>query len=125
MSVYDGPDMAESEPSSLDNGREHVIIFHDESAFHGNDFNGNFWLRPDQQVLKKKERGRLIMVSGFICQWYRNLALTDEMKVTNAALPEGLKLNVMDSRVTIYPSSKKGSDAYWDMEQMIAQVSCI
>ena len=80
MAVYEGPDMAESPPSGLDNGREHVMIFHDESAFHANEFNGNFWLAPDQQVLKKKERGRLIMVSGFICQRYGNLALTDEMK---------------------------------------------
>lgn len=114
--------MVESPPTQLDDGKEHVVIFHDESAFHANDYKGNYWLKGGEQVLKKKDRGRLIMVSGFICQRYGNVALTDELLVANSRLPQGEQLKVTDSRVTIYPSSRKGGDDYWNMEQMVDQV---
>lgn len=123
MATYEGADMSETPAARREDGKEHVIIFHDESAFHANDYKGNYWLKGGEQVLKKKDKGRLIMVSGFICQRYGNVALTDELLATNAKLPETDRLKTTDSRVTIYPSSRKGGDEYWNMEQMIEQVS--
>ncbi|RDX46401.1 hypothetical protein OH76DRAFT_1457190 [Lentinus brumalis] len=80
-------------------------------------------IESNEQVLKKKEKGRLIMVSGFICQCYSNLALTESMLQENAKLPENERLMVMDLRVTICPTSAtKSGDNYWNMDQMIAQL---
>jgi hypothetical protein len=116
--------MAETAPELLDkDGREHVFIFQDESTFHANDFqNVSFYLKPGEVVLKKKERGRLIMVSGYICERFGNLALTDEMIADNLKLPSNNRLNVVDSRTIIYPTSKESGDDYWNMDQMIIQV---
>ncbi|KAJ8462477.1 hypothetical protein ONZ51_g10884 [Trametes cubensis] len=123
MATYEGPDMVETPPSRLDeDGKEHVIIVHDESGFHANDYKADYWLKGSEQVLKKKDKGRLIMVSGFLCQRYGNVALTEQLLAENSALPEGERLKVTDSRVTIYPSSRKSGDDYWNMEQMIEQL---
>lgn len=123
--TFDGPEMEETLPTLSADQKEHVIVVHDECAFHTNDFSGNYWLRDGEQVLKKKDKGRLVMVSGFICQRYGNLALTEEMLAANKAMPEGLRLEVTDSRVVICPTSRQGGDNYWNMDQMIAQVSVL
>jgi hypothetical protein len=96
---------------------------HDESTIHSNDYeNNHYWLKPGEQVLKKKGRGRLIMISGFLCERYGLLALTDEMIAENEKLAAELRLAITDSTTVIYPDNKPGGDAYWNMEQMIAQV---
>ena len=64
-----------------------------------------------------------MMVSGYICERYGNVTLTPEMVEMNAKLPEAGRLLVTDSHIVIYPSSKPGSDDYWNTEQMITQVS--
>jgi hypothetical protein len=63
------------------------------------------------------------MTSGYICQRYGNLALTDELVNENAKLPEVQHLAVTDSCVMICLSGRQGDDDYWNMDQMIAQVS--
>lgn len=123
METYNGSDMSPIPPSETDGGKEHVEVFHDETAFHSNDFQQDYWVKAGQQVLKKKDRGRLIMASGFICQRFGNLALTAEHIRENNAMPEAQHLVVTDSSVIIYPTSKAGGDEYWNMDQMIAQVS--
>ena len=47
------------------------------------------------------------MASGYIYQRYVNLALTDELMIENAKLPENERLTVTDSHVTICLSGKK------------------
>jgi hypothetical protein len=87
--TYDGAEMAESLPVLADHEKEHIWIVQDESAYHTNDYqNTSYWLKDGQQVLKKKDRGRLIMVLGYLCQRYGNLALTEELVEANAKLPE-------------------------------------
>ena len=63
------------------------------------------------------------MVSGYICERYGNVALTPEMVEINGKLLDADQLWVTDSCIVIYPSSKPGSDDYWNTEQMIMQVS--
>ncbi|KAI0029008.1 hypothetical protein K488DRAFT_57317 [Vararia minispora EC-137] len=122
--TYDGPEMSETLPILGDGEQEHIFIYQDEAAFHANDAqNVNYWLKEGQQVLKKKGRGRLIMVSGYICERFGNLALPENMVANNAKLPLSERLEVTDARVIIYPSSKAGGDAYWNREQMITQTA--
>lgn len=109
-------------PNLEEGEQEHVVLFQDESTAHANDHQSNYWLTAGEQVLKKKDKGRLIMVSDFICEAIGPLALTEAAKRENEKRPEHEQLPEK-ARVIIYPSSKSGGDAYWNMEQMIAQVS--
>jgi hypothetical protein len=97
---------------------------HDESNFHSNDYqNNHYWLKAGKQVLKKKGRGRLIMVSAFLCERYGLLALTEEMIAENEKLAAELRLKFTDSTTVIYPDGKPTGNAYWNMAQMIEQVN--
>ncbi|KAJ6522623.1 hypothetical protein B0H10DRAFT_2249903 [Mycena sp. CBHHK59/15] len=120
--VYLEPQMLEV--LELNDGEvEHVVIKHDESTLHSNDYqNNHYWLKEGEQVLKKKGRGRLIMVSGFLCEHFGLLALPEDMVAENEKLAAELRLAVTDSTTVIYPDNKPGGDAYWNMEQMIAQL---
>lgn len=41
-----------------EDGKEHIFIVQDESAFHGNDYqNVSFYLKPGQAVLRRKSVG--------------------------------------------------------------------
>jgi hypothetical protein len=115
--------MREVLPELEDNEVEHVVLVHDEASFHSNDYDNNhYWLNPGEQVLKKKGRGRLIMVSAFLCERYDLLALTNDMITENEKMAAELRLEITDSTTVIYPDNKPGGDAYWNMEQMINQV---
>ncbi|KAJ6600836.1 hypothetical protein B0H10DRAFT_2230734 [Mycena sp. CBHHK59/15] len=100
LAQYSKPDMAEILLELGDNEQEHVVIVHDESTVHSNDYkNNHYWLKPGEQVLKKK----------------------DEMVAENEKLAAELRLAFTSSTTVIYPDNKPGGDAYWNMEQMIAQ----
>jgi hypothetical protein len=80
-------------------------------------------MREDQQVLYKKDQGRLMMVSDFITESTPTgrLVMTDAQQAQQLQLPEPDQLP-FSSRKLIFPSSQPGGDSYWNMEQMIAQV---
>ncbi|KAJ7794205.1 hypothetical protein B0H14DRAFT_3888832 [Mycena olivaceomarginata] len=81
------------------------------------------YAEPDmQEVLKKKGRGRLIMVSAFLCERYGLLALTPEMMAENEKMAAELRLAITDSTTVIYPDNKASGDDYWNMKQMIEQL---
>ena len=110
-------------PLNLADGEiEHKVIFHDESSFHANDYKLHFWLKNGEQVLKKKEKGHLIMVSDFVCEETGRLSLSDEQHAQQESLPLEDRLPTNDACVVIFPSSKAGGDDYWNMGQMIEQV---
>jgi hypothetical protein len=121
--MYDGNNMREILPDLSDGDKEHIWIYQDESAYHSNDFqNKGYWLKAEEQVMKKKGHGQLIMVSSFVCERFGNLALPPEMVEANAKLPPSERLEVTDSRIIIYPTSKGGGDSFWNKHQMLAQV---
>ncbi|KAF7342874.1 DDE family endonuclease [Mycena sanguinolenta] len=122
-SEFAEPDMVEVMPELGEDDVEHVVIVHDEATVHSNDYDGNhYWLKEGEQVLKKKGRGRLIMISAFLCERYGLLALTEEMVAENEQLTAELRLAITDSTTVIYPDNKAGGDAYWNMQQMIEQL---
>jgi hypothetical protein len=65
-------------------------------------------LRPGEQPLRKKGRGRLIHVSDFINEEDGQLVLKNSEGVI-----------VRDARKIIYPGAN--GDAWWDCEQLITQ----
>ncbi|KAJ7325750.1 hypothetical protein DFH08DRAFT_816827 [Mycena albidolilacea] len=122
-SEFAEPDMMEVMPELEENDIEHVVIVHDEATVHSNDYDGNhYWLKEGEQVLKKKGRGRLIMISAFLCEHYGLLTLTDDMVAENEKMAAELRLAITDSTTVIYPDNKAGGDAYWNLQQMIEQL---
>jgi lysyl-tRNA synthetase class II len=63
------------------------------------------------------------MVSAFLCERYGLLALTPEMMAENEKMAAELCLAITDSTTVIYPDNKASGDDYWNMKQMIEQVS--
>jgi hypothetical protein len=66
-------------------------------------------LLPDQQILQKKGKGRIIHVSGFINAEDGRLALRDEQGNI-----------VEEAREIIYPGAN--GDAWWNTEQLLNQI---
>jgi hypothetical protein len=125
VATYDGPEMEETLPTLADKDCKHINIYHDECAFHANNYMQDYWLKDGEQVLKKKEKGWLIMVSCFISPRYSVLRLTNVMKAENDKLPVGEHLEVTDLSMLICLTSKPTGNDYWNAEQMNAQVgSC-
>ena len=110
-------------PSLVAGELEVERIHHDELGFHGNKYKWDYYLKAGEQVLQKKERGWLMMVSDFLCQSTGRLVLSDELQEAKLAKPATERLP-WDTCVIITLSSKAGSDDYWNMDQMIVQVGC-
>jgi hypothetical protein len=110
-------------PTLNDEEKECVLIWHDEMAVHANDCQKEYWARPDETVLRKKDPGRLMMVSDFITAATETgrLVMNREDWEKQLRHPESERLP-RNARVIIYPSSKPGTDDYWNMRQMISQV---
>ncbi|KAJ7624166.1 hypothetical protein B0H17DRAFT_1340407, partial [Mycena rosella] len=103
---YAEPDMAEICREAEDDELEHIFIVHDESTIHSNDYqNNHYWLQPNEQVATASS------------------TLPEEMVAANEALVAELRLAFTKSTTVIYPDNKPGGDAYWNMEQMIAQLA--
>lgn len=121
MQQYDD-ETCEPLPLNLPPGeKEHVPVSHDECAFHANDRQTSVWLRPDEQELRQKSRGRLIHVSSFSVEKYGQLALPPEDIEKNKLLPPEQQLSVTNARKIIEPG--KNHDKWWDMDQLCAQVN--
>ena len=116
----------EMRPNLANGDKEHVWIYQDEATYHSNDFqNAGYWLKPGEQVLKKKGQGQLIMVSSFICERYGNLVLLQDLVEVNAVLLPLERLKVTNLCMIIYPTSKEGGDNYWNTKQMLKQVQFV
>ena len=99
-----------------------VLIDHDESTFNANDGRSNIWIKDDHIPLRKKTRGKGIMVSDF---------LTPRKQLQ---VPEGQSLNPnpgygtqqdgpkpLDSHLASC-SIEYGGDTWWDGDQLVDQV---
>jgi len=51
--------------------------------------------------------------------------LPQDLVEANAALPPLEHLEVTNSCMIIYPTSKEGGDNYWNMKQMLKQVQFV
>ncbi|KZS92070.1 hypothetical protein SISNIDRAFT_442933 [Sistotremastrum niveocremeum HHB9708] len=111
-------------PSLQEGEKEIIVIFHDESTVHANDYELDYWVTKGQQVLKKKTRGRLIMISEFICEDTGLIRLTPELLAAQEDLPLSERLPEY-ARKVIMPGNKESDDDYWNMDQMIDQMKTV
>ncbi|KIK24654.1 hypothetical protein PISMIDRAFT_29102 [Pisolithus microcarpus 441] len=109
MVHFDGPDLVHVEPDLFPGEKPIKAYFHDECSFHANDNVSHAWLRPGEQPLRKKGRGRLIHVSDFINSESGCLvAGADDGKIT------------WDARKIIYPGAN--GDPWWTHENLLHQM---
>ncbi|KAF8243258.1 hypothetical protein K440DRAFT_530788, partial [Wilcoxina mikolae CBS 423.85] len=91
--------------------KRRILVTHDESTFNANDDNPYSWKKKGTQPLKKKGRGKGLMVSEFL----------------SAACGRLLYLNIETGR-RVYATeiikygSSASDDGYWNSERMLAQV---
>jgi hypothetical protein len=109
MTKFEGPDLVRSDPELLPGQKRIIACFHDECSFHAHDAVSTAWLRPGEQPLRKKGRGRIIHVSDFICEETGRLVVRDaDGTITH------------DARKIIFPGSN--GDAWWDTAQLMTQM---
>jgi len=99
-----------------------VSIVHDESTFNANDGRSKIWIKDDHISLRKKTRGKGIMVSDFLTPGGR------------LQVPEGQSLNPNPGYGTQQDGPKRldsplasctieyGGDTWWDGDQLVDQV---
>ena len=88
MYQYDDKTLEPILPTLAPGEKEHVVLAQDETNISINEGPHRAWLRGDQQPLKKKENGRGIHVSDWICETTGCLALSPEQVASQLQLPE-------------------------------------
>lgn len=85
---YEGEDVIPKLPNLKPGEKLHRIVAHDETCVHANDQSLFVWERDNEHELRKKERGRLVHMSGFILEECGSLKLTDEETKHERLLPK-------------------------------------
>jgi hypothetical protein len=109
MTKFEGPELRKVAPTLREGEKEIIPQFHNESCLSVNDYKARAWLGPNQTILQKKGRGRLIHVSEFI------------NPITGCLVLHDAQGNIVDeARKIIHPGSN--GDTWWDTEQLLVQV---
>ncbi|EHS62977.1 uncharacterized protein PGTG_21344 [Puccinia graminis f. sp. tritici CRL 75-36-700-3] len=110
------------DPSLLEDRRQTVFIYHDESTVHARERPKSTWLLPGCQDSRSKNLGRLIHISDFILETTGRLELSEtQFHTITQAQSTQVKPTSWDAATVIYPGSK--GDAWWDMNQLCDQVT--
>ena len=110
-------------PTDLPSGvKPIVLVVHDESTFNANDGRSKIWIKDDQMPLKKKTRGKGIMVSDFLIPGGRLRA--SEAVYTPFIADDQISDNT-PQRLDPYLAAcsiEYGGDTWWDGDQLVDQV---
>jgi hypothetical protein len=121
MATYDDQTLYCIPPMLLPGEREHVLVFQDKSIFHTNEYRRQLWLAEDQQLICKKGHGWVVHVSDFISETIGQIKLLEDQIAQQLTLPAELCLPVFEAQKITYPG--KGFDAWWDLDQLIGQLT--
>jgi hypothetical protein len=95
--------------------KQYILVTHDESTFYSNDGRRHGWAPRGEQPLRKKGRGRGLMVSDFLLETVGRLLLPEEM---HAALQDP---TFPQEACEIFEFG--GEKGYWTGENVVKQVS--
>ncbi len=87
--------------------KKHVLVTHDETYFYASDDAKMSWVTPGETILKKKDQGRAIMVSDFVCPCHGSMN----------AFVDGV---LLESSAIIKPG--KNEEGWWTSERMMTQI---
>ena len=108
MAKYDGDDMNNvTEPDLPEGVKKHVLVVHDESLFYSNDGESPMWIHPKHPPLRKKGKGRCIMISEFLCECHGVMKIDDngEEETTMEMLTPG-----------------KNEEGWWTADHLLDQI---
>ena len=77
MESYEGPEMVEIPPELAGYESNIFPIFRNDSTFNANYDQRYCRLEKDEQILKPKSRGRVLMISEFVCPCHRRMVDPD------------------------------------------------
>jgi hypothetical protein len=80
---------------------------HDESLFYANDGVASAWIHPKHPPLRKKGKGKCIMLSEFLCECHGRLSWTTEQNEVEFA--------------TAIITPGKNDDGWWKAEHLVEQ----
>eukprot|EP01034_Spumella_vulgaris_P044767 gene44767-55707_t len=115
MTEYCGADMSDAISPDPANGRELVLVVHDECCFNSHEGMSTIWVEKGRTPLRPKGRGRSYMVSEFLCQCHGHLELNDEQMLQ---LPLDLQFRI--AQRTLKPGAN--AEGYWTGEHVVAQL---
>ncbi|KAI7938769.1 hypothetical protein MJO28_014348 [Puccinia striiformis f. sp. tritici] len=122
--TYGGDDLETAiqiDPVLLEDHKQTVFVYHDESTVHANERPKSTWLLPGCQDFRSKSLGRLIHISDFIVETTGRLELSDDQFNRLTEDPQAqVKPSSRDAATVIYPGAK--GDAWWDMPQLCDQI---
>ena len=108
MEKYSGDSMEIVESPNLPEGQKrHVLVVHDESLFYSNDGVSSAWVHPKHPPLRKKGKGKCIMISEFLCECHGRLSWTTELGEVEYA--------------TTIITPGKNDDGWWKAENLVHQ----
>ena len=99
-----------------------VLVVHDESTFIANDRRSKIWIKDNNMPLKKKSRGKEIMVSDFLTPGGQlrvpegKTVILDPEYVMQDGSPKRLDSNLASCSI------EYGRDRWWDGDQLVDQV---
>jgi hypothetical protein len=99
-----------------------VLVTHDESTFNANDGKRRVWMKKDAPPLRKKERGKGIMVSGFLTPGGRLAVpehITDEMLLDETLHPQWPCKDDGTPHRDAMIYLEYGKDNYWTGDKMV------
>jgi hypothetical protein len=98
-------------PKTPPPGKRRILVTHDESTFNANDDNAYSWKKKGTQPLKKKGRGKGLMVSEFLSASCGRLSYLDPETGEREYAMEIIKYG-----------SAASDEGWWNSECMLAQV---
>jgi len=116
MIEYDDVTLLPLPNDSLESGLHprHILVTHDESIFHANDDLRQGWAPGNEQPLRKKGRGRGLMISEFLLDTVGRLAIPKEKY-------SSMETSLPQEACEVFEYGKN-NDGYWKGEHLVKQV---
>ncbi|PKY48738.1 hypothetical protein RhiirA4_464409 [Rhizophagus irregularis] len=106
---YDGHER----PDVLKLGEKELVqVTHNKCHFYANDGQQKIWIRENEDILRSKYIGHLIMVLAFLCSCHGLLQLSDEQ----------LQVNPHIGNKEAFVLRSIQTDGYWKSEHMLDQL---
>ena len=125
METYSGEHMDVNEPPQLVDGERRVVmVVQDECVFHANEGKKRVLVEKGHTPLRPKDKGRGIMLSGFLCPCHGRLRLNVEQLAAHPVVAAKLEAGDLFPPGEAFMSINigKNADGYWTNADLVAQL---
>lgn len=104
-------------PEISEEKQMHILVTHDECTFYANDGRPSVWAPLGMLPLRKKGKGKALMISEFLTETRGRLTITSA-EINELNLPPTFP---QEARVIIKPG--KNDDGWWNASDLLTQVA--